>query len=123
MLDVMYLHVSPLVVYWVYWLVFINLFSIIFVIRHPEARWIIGVFILVGISMEMLFQQIGFVRLLGIVHIVFWTPLLIYLFRRVSKIARKTFFGVYIRIYMLTISISLVIDYVDVVRYFLGHGY
>ena len=121
MMDAMHI-LAPWVYYWVIWLVFINLFSVIFIFKHVEARWVLGVFVVVAFSMHLLFLQVGMVRLLGIVHVIYWTPLLIYMFRRFKKIATKTSYGIYIRILMLTIATSLAIDYVDVVRYFLGHG-
>jgi len=36
-------------------------------------------------SMGWLYQQIGYVRLLGIVHVVLWTPLFVYLWSRAKN--------------------------------------
>ena len=36
-------------------------------------------------SMGWLYQQIGYVRLLGIVHVVLWTPMFVYLWSRAKN--------------------------------------
>ena len=76
--------------------------------------------ILAGVSVMLLFLQIGYVRLLGLGHIVFWTPLAIYLWRQQT---RKDLPGLpvwIIRAVLVVIAISLAFDYADVVRYVLG---
>lgn len=71
-------------------------------------------------SMGWLFDQIGYVRLLGIVHVILWTPLFIYLFGR-AKYGEMTLpFRLVIWLFAATLAVSLAFDYVDVVRYLLG---
>ena len=51
---------------------------------------------------------------------IFWTPLVIYLARRLWKLEQASAFGVWVRVLVLTTGLSLLIDYVDVVRYLMG---
>lgn len=71
-------------------------------------------------GVNWLYGQMGYVRLLGLGHIVFWTPLAIYLWRwfrsdEVGKI-QQGIIGVSLAI----VLASLAFDYVDAARYILG---
>lgn len=76
--------------------------------------------ICVYVAMLWAFQQFGFVRLLGAVHVVFWTPLAIYLYRRLRDPAIGTPFRQIIWLFLAAIIVSLAFDYADVIRYALG---
>lgn len=62
----------------------------------------------------------GLVRLTGLAHVVFWTPAVVYLWGRRQHHPSKSTLGVWLRITLATMIISLVFDYVDVARYLLG---
>ena len=106
---------------WVLWMALMNLSAVGFVIHRVEARWVLGAFVAAGFTMEMLFQYNGFNRLLGLAHVIFWTPLLWYLWHR-----RRNWFGVggvfsiWLTALFATDAISLVVDYIDAIRYALG---
>ncbi len=70
--------------------------------------------------MGRLYDQIGYVRLLGIVHVILWTPLFFYLLRRAWRGEMGLWFRVVIWLFVVSLGISLAFDYVDVVRYLLG---
>ncbi len=70
--------------------------------------------------MGWLFKQVGYVRLLGIVHVFLWTPLVVYLARRLGDPAITFPFRQTIWVLLLVLSISLAFDYIDVTRYLLG---
>jgi hypothetical protein len=56
--------------------------SLIFVWRHPIARWVAGGFILGVVCGEFIFSTLGLPMLSGaiaIVHLVFWSPGLVFL--------------------------------------------
>jgi len=105
---------------WVHWLLIINLSSIIFIWKHVEARYVLGAMLFNLPLIMYLFDTFGWVRILGLSHIIVWTPLLIYLWLRRENIKLKTSFGVYITTLFFTDAFSLVIDYIDLVRYFVG---
>lgn len=64
---------------------------------------------------------LGMVRLLGLGHVIFWTPLLIYLMQRLRNDPPT---GMIFRIAMIVlaavIAVALVFDYYDVLRWTLG---
>ena len=71
--------------------------------------------------MNLLFAEVGFVRLLGVVHVVLWTPLAVYLWRRLrGGVSMHRIAAIALWVFLVTIVISLGFDYVDVVRYLLG---
>ncbi len=116
---------------WVYiWLNVLSLaliLSIPFAFVRKEARWVLLSMLFVFPAMLYLYSQVGYVRLLGIVHVIFWTPLLIYLWqRRKGWRVRETLSGKWILIVFILIAISLVFDFADVARWLLGergHSY
>jgi phosphoglycerol transferase MdoB-like AlkP superfamily enzyme len=73
-----------------------------------------------GLAIEGLYQRIGYVRLLGLPHVLIWTPLVIYLFVQQGKPKMPIWPQRIIWVVIITILISLVFDYFDVLRYVLG---
>lgn len=77
--------------------------------------------LIAALAIDYMYKQIGFVKLLGLPHIIMWTPLIVYLVIRL----RSTDFAVWptriMKFMVVIIGISLVFDYVDVIRYFLGN--
>lgn len=105
---------------WIFWLILVNSAALFF-LRHREARWVLIAWALNVVTMETLVRTTGYNRFLGISHVVWWTPLLITLWRqRGWWPGVKTAAGRWVRILVATNLASLVIDYVDVVRYLLG---
>jgi hypothetical protein len=99
----------------------INTASILFIIHRVEARWTLAAWLLNGIIiMPYLYDQFGFVRLLGLAHIIVWTPLLVYLLGRRAHFALPSITGIYFWLLIVTNAVSLGFDYVDLARYFLG---
>jgi hypothetical protein len=103
---------------WIFWLLFVNGASILF-LRRAEARWVLLAFAANAVTMGRLFEAFGYTRILGLSHVIWWTPLVIYLFRRRSGFGEGAFGG-WARWLLLTNAISLAIDYVDVTRWALG---
>jgi hypothetical protein len=72
---------------WVqYWMdimvVVLGVFAAPFSFVRVEARWILAGFLAGAGTLMALYSQIGYSRLLGLAHVIFWTPVLIYLVRR-----------------------------------------
>lgn len=90
--------------------------------KHTRMAALAIVVSLAGIIPMMLwmYDQFGYVRLLGLPHIIFWTPLVAYLFWRL----RDPMIGVPFRqvmwVLIVVLCISLAFDYADVARYLLG---
>ena len=67
-----------------------------------------------------MYDQLGYVKLLGLPHILFWTPLAVYLFATFRKPQLTKAPKIIIALILATILISLAFDYTDVIRYALG---
>lgn len=105
---------------WIYWMMLLNSASIVFCWKKVEARFVLGAWIPNGIFMALLAEQVGYTRILGISHAIFWTPLVILLLRRRTKFDWATGYGLWLYTLILTNSLSLIIDYVDVIRFIAG---
>jgi hypothetical protein len=57
---------------------------------------------------------------LGIVHVVLWTPLVVYLWGRAKNGEITLPFRLVIWLFVATLVVSLAFDYIDVARYLLG---
>ncbi len=109
------------VAWWVSFIGVVGLLSLPFAFVRAEARWTLFVIILTFPAMMWLYSKVGYVRLLGIVHVILWTPLAIYLWRRRDQWrVRETLAGKWIALFFATILVPLAFDYTDVVRYLLG---
>ena len=109
---------------WLMWLVvvvFLGPATLLFskVTRRDAVILILINFAIYG-AMLWLFAQVGFVRLLGIVHVIIWTPAAIYLWKRLKNPAIIFPFRQIIWLILATIIGSLAFDYLDVTRYLLG---
>ena len=104
---------------WVFWLMIVNTASIAF-LKHKEARFCLAMWIPNGITMMLMAEYFGYVRLLGLSHVMWRTPLVAYLFLRREDFDLKTRFGKWAVILLVTNAGSLVVDYADVVRYAAG---
>ena len=122
MLDLMdHINSSPL--HWKLWmnvLMIFNFGAILFALKDVRARWVVMAMIGNGLFMSVLYSQFGYTRILGLSHIVFWTPLLAYLWKKRNAFldhvwATRWMWGV-----MIVNGLSLLIDYTDVIRYLLG---
>ena len=115
---------------WVLLLVVVHLLAIVFVVgREDGARRvraepvaILASFLVAAILMQWLFQQYGYVRLLGLAHLLGWTPVYVWVLLRRRRIGLATLHGRWIHAYLLIAGLSLIIDAVDVVRWLLGDG-
>jgi len=72
--------------------------------------------------MGLLYDGIGYVRLLGLAHLLCWGPVWLWILSRRREYTWRSLFGGYLHVYLLIAGISLVIDVIDVARYLLGDG-
>jgi hypothetical protein len=115
---------------WVMVLVVANLAALLFVIGRREGRMlvrpepiaIVASFLAAGAFMNWLYAQVGYVRLLGLAHLVFWGPVWAWILSRRRAIGTDTFFGKYVQLYLVIAGVSLLIDAIDVIRHLLGDG-
>lgn len=116
---------------WIQVLVAANLSAVLFVLGREDGHWkvrpepiaILSSFVAAGIAMGHLYHEVGYVRLLGIAHLVFWGPVYGWiLFTRRRRHPLRTSFGAYLHVYLVIAGLSLAVDTIDVVRYLAGDG-
>lgn len=105
---------------WLAWMMSINGAAAIAFFRHREAKLIlaaffVGAFIMIGIS-----QSLGYVRLLGLGHMLPWTPLMAYLVTRIRAGNAQGGYLFYLKAVLVTDCLSLILDFTDVTRYLFG---
>ena len=121
---------APWLQAWVMVLVVVNLAAALFLVAKRDGNFTLRIealailisFFAAGAFMGWLYEQVGYVRLLGLPHLVFWLPVYLWL---VVKFRRNEFtppFKQYLMLYFLVAGISLVLDFVDLVRYLLDWG-
>ena len=77
--------------------------------------------VVVGFGVIWVYSQMGFVKLLGLSHIIFWTPLAIYFFLILRSGNLPPWPRWIMTVVLVTLVISLAFDYTDFVRYSLGN--
>ncbi len=115
---------------WILVLVVTNLVALLFVVGRRDGAFRVRVepiailvsFFAAGMFMTWIYGQGGYVRLLGLAHLVFWGPVWVWVLSRRKVIGTADFFGKYVHLYLGVAGVSLVIDVIDVIRYLLGDG-
>lgn len=112
---------------WIRWLGFVNLIPALFLLKHTQARYVLGaiLFIMVTNLSMMFLAGSGLVKALSIPHLFVWVPLVVYLAHqfRSGKIQVGSIVGVWLFAVMVTDFISTVFDFRDSAEYLLGdHG-
>jgi hypothetical protein len=110
--------------YWLYILVFgivaLPLALLIWKQSRIAAIITVAASFLAGFGVSLVYDQLGYVKLMGLPHIIVWTPLVLYLYSQIKRVDMPP----WPRRIMIVIStlfvISLLFDYVDVARYILG---
>ena len=90
--------------------------SIVFVWTRVEARLIL-LATLTSVIVALIWGGFfGFGRMWGVLHIAFYTPALIYCYRRRQQIDSKSPYGIWMMIACATMLVSLGFDFFDVIR-------
>lgn len=104
---------------WLFWLMALNTAAFLFLGR-VEGKVIALVWLANGTTMFAMYWIFGYTRILGLSHILWWTPMLIWLIPRFVQNRPQGIFAVWLGLLIVSDMASLVIDYIDVARYFLG---
>ncbi|MHA7836583.1 MAG: hypothetical protein ACX98W_03890 [bacterium] len=115
---------------WIQVLIAVNMAAVLFIVGRSEGRWrirwepiaILGAFFGAVLAMGALYDAVGYVRLLGLAHLVFWGPVWAWILWHRAQYPLRSAFGIYLHVYLVIAGISLLIDALDVVRYLLGDG-
>ncbi|MGC1495111.1 MAG: hypothetical protein WA790_04830 [Sulfitobacter sp.] len=110
---------------WLNWLFFgafvLPLTLLIWRQTRLSAVLTLGAGVLGAVSVHFLYAQFGYVKLLGLPHVIFWSPLAYYLFMQLKRVDMPDWPRRIIWVVLVTIFVSLAFDYVDVIRYVLGN--
>lgn len=109
---------------WFAWLVGTLFLAPLLLLIFRTSRTIgavcLGAAVLTALIMPWLYGQVGYVRLLGLGHVIIWTPLLLWLWPRLRSGALTGLPLILAWVFFATLAASLVIDYIDVIRWLLG---
>ena len=109
---------------WLYWMSFaITITPLVLIFSKATRLDAVIVFLTnlaMFVGMAWIYEQMGYVRMMGIVHVILWTPLFIYLVKRAKSGDMPMPCRLVMWMFAATLAVSLVFDYTDVARYLLG---
>lgn len=116
---------QPMWVQW--WLIVLTTATIalpVLLVFHNQTR-IIGIIVLLkslagGFGVQWLFDELGYVRLLSLPHVILWTPALIYLFIVLRRPAIATWARHAGIALAAVLAVSLAFDWWSLIMYLLG---
>jgi len=107
---------------WVAWVMLLmtaNMIIPFFYLRTTEGKIVLAAAVLGAITQTAIFSAKGFVRLLGIGHIA-WVPMVYWLWTRLDAAPAGSLFRYWIVATLVLVSLSVLIDATDVIRYLRG---
>jgi hypothetical protein len=116
--GIVYLRFRPVPRLWCVWLVGVNA-ACVLLLAHVEAQVVLAVTAVAVTVQTLIYQRIGFTRILGVVHIL-WLPMFAWMATRAETIASDPSLANWIVLLFATNAISMIVDAVDVIRFFLG---
>ncbi len=109
---------------WLYWMAFAIAITPLVLVFSKRTRLDALIVFLTNLAMFIgmgwIYEVMGYVRLMGIVHVILWTPLFIYLFLRAKNGEMPLACRLVMWMFAATLAVSLVFDYTDVARWLLG---
>ena len=104
----------------VFCIVLVPLSLLIWKQSRLAAVIIIAASLLAGVGVFRIFGALGYVKLLGLPHIIVWTPLVWFLFLQIRRDDMPVWPRRIMLVVLAVFMVSLMFDYVDVLRYVLG---
>ncbi len=116
--GVVFLRFRPVPRIWCVWLVGVNIACLYF-ITHIEAQVVLAVTAIAVVAQTLIYQRIGFSRILGSTH-VFWIPMFVWMGTRIDTIMGDPALANWLLLLFGTNVVSLVVDTIDAVRFLRG---
>lgn len=116
--GIVFLRFRPIPRIWNVWLVGVNLLCLYF-IAHLEAQIVFATTLVAVVAQALIYQRIGFTRLLGIAH-VSWIPMFAWMASRIDTIAAQPQLQSWLIVLAATNAVSLILDSIDVFRFVRG---
>ena len=107
---------SSLLRAWIMFMVLVNLCSLFF-LQNYGARWVFFLNLASLALMSQMYKRFSYSRILGLPHVIFWTPLIFIIWQQMKLVGVNSVYGAWLRLVFVTNSISLIFDYVDVTRF------
>jgi hypothetical protein len=105
---------------WVALLAAVNMIPGFLYIGRPEGQIILGAMAISFLLMLVIVRAKGFVRLLGLPHVLAWGPMLVWLWFRYQEAGLGSGLGRWLIAVIVADGVSFVIDLIDVARYAAG---
>ena len=80
----------------------------------------LGASLLAGFGVQVIFDAMGYVKLLGLPHLILWVPIVVFLMAQQARGDMPNWPRRIIWFIIAIICVSLVFDFIDVVRWVLG---
>lgn len=103
---------------WIFFMIATNLCSLFF-LQHGVAKWVVALNFCNLILMSYLYRHFAYSPILGLSHVVCWTPIVVIVWSEIKFNSYDSMYGVWLRVLIVTNSLSLMVDYFDVFRFFL----
>jgi hypothetical protein len=116
--GVVFLRFRPVPRLWCVWLVGVNLACLYF-ITHIEAQVVLAVTAIAVVAQTLIYQRIGFTRILGSTHF-FWIPMFAWMATRIDTIVSEPALADWLLLLFATNVVSIVVDTIDAVRFLRG---
>ena len=116
--GVVLLRFRPVPRLWGIWLVAVNASCLVF-ITHIEAQVVLLVTAIAIVAQTLIYQRIGFTRILGSTHIL-WLPMFAWMATRIDTIMNEPRMANWLVLLFITNLVSMVIDTIDAIRFMRG---
>src|SRR5215831_4617328 len=116
--GVIFLRFRPVPRLWCVWLVGVNVACLLF-ITHSEAQVVLAVTAIAVAGQTLIYQRIGFTRILGTTHIL-WVPMFGWMATRIDAIANEPSLAYWLVALFVTNLVSMVVDTIDAIRFLRG---
>jgi len=116
--GVVFLRFRPVARIWCVWLVAANA-ACMFFITHVEAQVVLAVTTAAVAAQALVYQRIGFTRILGTAHTL-WVPMFAWMATRPDQIAAEPAMAAWLAVLFATNGVSIIIDTLDAVRFLRG---
>ncbi len=116
--GVVFLRFRPIPRLWCVWLVGVNLACLYF-ITHIEAQVVLAVTAIAVVGQTVIYQRIGFTRILGSTHVL-WVPMFAWMATRIDTIMGDPALAAWLILLFATNMVSIVVDTIDAVRFMRG---
>ncbi len=116
--GVVFLRFRPVPRLWCVWLVGVNVACLYF-ITHVEAQVVLAVTAIALTAQTLIYQRIGFTRILGSTHFL-WLPMFAWMAARIDTIMADPALAAWLAVLFATNMVSIGVDAIDAVRFWRG---